>query len=283
MPSSKCLLQNAENIHSDGVISERHAVNMLLPGVGASVESDLLEVLRSAHVEEFQQKLIFALNIRRLDHINHVRDKELQNIGLSLSQIRSLRDATTDAKQRALWRNSEPELVYIRNENTVDNGAVDPNGAIIPKTQIKLMESIGEGTFSVVKRALWYHPNGTKIDVAVKILRDVSPCIMEDLQVEASHLLKLQHSNLIRLFGIVQQPAMMVFELCEGGELLIRLRDTSKPVPLVTTLLDYCLQVVKGLTFLESKHYVHRDVAARNVLLSKDEKVGETVCSLFKA
>ncbi|WKY15874.1 hypothetical protein Q1695_000953 [Nippostrongylus brasiliensis] len=246
---------------------------MLLPGVGASVESDLLEVLRSAHVEEFQQKLIFALNIRRLDHINHVRDKELQNIGLSLSQIRSLRDATTDAKQRALWRNSEPELVYIRNENTVDSGAVDPNGAIIPKTQIKLMESIGEGTFSVVKRALWYHPNGTKIDVAVKILRDVSPCIMEDLQVEASHLLKLQHSNLIRLFGIVQQPAMMVFELCEGGELLIRLRDTSKPVPLVTTLLDYCLQVVKGLTFLESKHYVHRDVAARNVLLSKDEKV----------
>ncbi|PIO75591.1 protein tyrosine kinase [Teladorsagia circumcincta] len=64
-----------------------------------------------------------------------------------------------------------------------------------------------------------------------------------------------------------------VFELCEGGELLSRLRDTSKPVPLVTTLLDYCIQVVKALTFLESKHYVHRDVAARNILLSKDEKV----------
>ncbi|VDP36924.1 unnamed protein product [Heligmosomoides polygyrus] len=67
-------------------------------------------------------------------------------------------------------------------------------------------------------------------------------------------------------------PLFQVFELCEGGELLNRLRDRSKPVPLVTTLLDYCLQVVKALTFLESKHYVHRDVAARNILLSKDEK-----------
>ncbi|VDK47547.1 unnamed protein product [Cylicostephanus goldi] len=147
------------------------------------------------------------------------------------------------------------------------------------------METIGEGTFSVVKRAIWYHPGGSKIDVAVKILRDVSPSLVEDLEVEASHLLKLQHSNLIRLFGIVR-PAMMVsfhfsrhssafqvFELCEGGELLTRLRDSSKPAPLVTLLLEYCLQIAKALTFLESKHVVHRDVAARNVLLSKDEKV----------
>ncbi|KJH40513.1 protein tyrosine kinase [Dictyocaulus viviparus] len=139
--------------------------------------------------------------------------------------------------------------------------------------QIKLMEVIGEGTFSIVKRAIWHNPNGNKTDVAVKILRDVSESIMEDLQVEASHLLKLQHYNLVRLYGIVQQPAMMVFELCDGGELLSRLRDKKKPVPLVTTLLDYCVQLVKALTFLESKHYVHRDVAARNILLSKDEKV----------
>lgn len=72
------------------------------------------------------------------------------------------------------------------------------------------MEIIGEGTFSIVKRALWYHPSGERRDVAVKILRDISQSNVEDLQVEASHLLKLQHSNLIRMFGIVRQPAMMV-------------------------------------------------------------------------
>ncbi|KAK6033673.1 protein tyrosine kinase [Ostertagia ostertagi] len=246
---------------------------MSSPALGASIEKDLLEVWKTAQVERFQQSLVFTLHIRRLDHISHVKDKEFQAIGLSPSQIRSLRSAASEAKKQITRRNADPELIYIRGDNLVDHSTVDPNKAVISRSQIKLMEPIGEGTFSIVKRGKWYNSSGSGVDVAVKILREVSPSIMEDLQAEASHLLKLQHPNLIRLYGVVSEPAMMVFELCEGGELLSRLRDTSKPVPLVTTLLDYCVQVVKALTFLESKHYVHRDVAARNILLSKDEKV----------
>ncbi|KAK5973956.1 hypothetical protein GCK32_008056 [Trichostrongylus colubriformis] len=243
------------------------------PALGASIEADLLEVWRLAQVEKFQQSFIFTLHIRRLDHIAHVKDKEFQAVGLSPAQIRSLRNAASEIQKKVARRNTDPESIYIRSDNAVDQCDLEPNKAVIPKSQIKLMESVGEGTFSIVKRGIWYNPNGSKVDVAVKILRDVSPSIVEDLQAEASHLLKLQHPNLIRLFGVVQQPAMLVFELCEGGELLSRIRDTSKPTLLVTTLLDYCLQVVKALTFLESKHFVHRDVAARNILLSKDEKV----------
>lgn len=51
---------------------------MWSPNLGVSVEADLLEVCKLAQVENFQQSLIFALNIRRLDHMNHVKDKELQ-------------------------------------------------------------------------------------------------------------------------------------------------------------------------------------------------------------
>ncbi|CAJ0609832.1 unnamed protein product [Cylicocyclus nassatus] len=242
------------------------------PGTGASIQKDLLDVWRIANVEDFQQKLVFSLNIRRLEHISHVQDKEFQSIGLTPTQIQDLRRVAANVQEVANRRNTSGEVVYIPNNNLADNSSSELNKAIIAKEQIKIMETIGEGTFSVVKRAIWYHPGGSKIDVAVKILRDVSPSLVEDLEVEASHLLKLQHANLIRLFGIVR-PAMMVFELCEGGELLTRLRDTSKPAPLVTLLLEYCLQIAKALTFLESKHVVHRDVAARNVLLSKDEKV----------
>ncbi|KHJ91984.1 hypothetical protein OESDEN_08137 [Oesophagostomum dentatum] len=241
--------------------------------VGASVEKDLLDVFILAKIDDFQQKLIFVLNIRRLDHLSHVQEKELQTIGLSQSQIREMRKAASEIRERVNRRSTQSEMVYIENRNLMESTSADLNRAIIPKEQLKLMEAIGEGTFSVVKRAIWYHPSGQKLEVAVKILRNASPSFMEELEVEASHLLKLQHSNLIRLYGVVQQPAMMVFELCEGGELLSRLRDTSKPAPLVTTLLEYCLQIVKALTFLESKHVVHRDVAARNILLSKNEKI----------
>lgn len=45
------------------------------------------------------------------------------------------------------------------------------------------MEPLGEGTFAVVKRAIWCREDGRKVDVAVKILRDMSPLVMEDLKV----------------------------------------------------------------------------------------------------
>ncbi|VDM74840.1 unnamed protein product [Strongylus vulgaris] len=179
------------------------------PGAGASIEKDLLDVWKLANVEDFQQKLVFSLNIRRLDHISHVQDKEFQAIGLSQLQIQELRRCTAQVQQLVNNRNVKSEIVFIPNENLANSSSSEIKKAIIAKEQIKIMETIGEGTFSVVKRAIWYHPSGTKVDVALKILRDVSPSLIEDLEVEASHLLKLQHPNLIRLFGIVQQPAMM--------------------------------------------------------------------------
>ncbi|KAK6763019.1 hypothetical protein RB195_023644 [Necator americanus] len=241
--------------------------------LGACVEKDLVDVWNYAKVESFQQDLVFGLRIRRLMHISHVQDKELQAVGLSQSQIRDIRKAAFEVQEKANKRSTKSELVYVENGNCKGSSSAELNKTFIPKEQIKLLETIGQGSFSIVKRAYWYSSNGERVEVAVKILRDVSPSKIEDLQAEATHLLRLQHSNLIRMYGVVPRPAMMVFELCEGGELLSRLRDANKPTFLVTTLLEYCLQIVKALTFLETKHIVHRDIAARNILLTKDEKV----------
>ena len=38
------------------------------------------------------------------------------------------------------------------------------------------------------------------------------------------------------------------------------------------TLQTYCLQVAEGLRYLFRKSFVHRDIAARNILLTKDFK-----------
>jgi activated CDC42 kinase 1 len=82
---------------------------------------------------------------------------------------------------------------------------------MIARLQIKLMERLGEGSFAVVKRAIWTDSAGQKIDVAVKILRDSTPAVIEDLQLEVNNMRRLQHPNLVRLHGIVfANPAMMV-------------------------------------------------------------------------
>ncbi|PIC16000.1 hypothetical protein B9Z55_022760 [Caenorhabditis nigoni] len=237
---------------------------------GVLVDDIVLEVLRKSQLEAYTDKFVFVFNVRRFDHFSHVRDKDMQDIGMQQPQIRQLREQILKMS-REMWNRSDPKQVYVAGDQSTQNQSAIDEKAFIPLDQIKLFEQLGEGSFAVVKRGTWTRSNGQRIDVAVKILRDISPNIMDDLRVEASHLLKLQHSSLIRLYGIVHQPAMMVFELCEGGSLLDRLRDDKKPIPLVSKLHDYCIQIAKALQFLESKHCVHRDVAARNILLAKDE------------
>lgn len=135
------------------------------------------------------------------------------------------------------------------------------------------MEGLGEGTFAVVKRALWTRTDNKKIDVAVKIIREINEEVKKDLQVEINTMSKLRHNNLITLFGVVLgDPMLMVMEFCEGGALLDRLRNTEKPVLLATQLLNYSVQIASGMMYLEQKGYVHRDLATRNVLLTNNEQ-----------
>ena len=39
-----------------------------------------------------------------------------------------------------------------------------------------------------------------------------------------------------------------------------------------STLLTYCQQVAYGLRYLSKKSFVHRDIAARNILITEDLK-----------
>ncbi|CAL2047945.1 unnamed protein product [Caenorhabditis brenneri] len=239
---------------------------------GVLVDDNVLEVLRTAQLDDFVNKFVFLFNVRRFDHFSHVRDKDMQDIGMQQQQIRQFREQILKMS-REMWNRSDPKQVYVAaDQSTPVQSSIDEK-ALIPYEQIKLHEQLGKGFFAVVKRGTWVKDNGVRVDVAVKILRDVSSNFMGDFNVETSHLLKLQHPSVIRLYGIVRQPAMMVFELCEGGSLLDRLRDDKKPIPPVSLLLNYCIQTARALQFLESKNCVHRDVAARNILLSKNEKI----------
>lgn len=73
------------------------------------------------------------------------------------------------------------------------------------------METLGEGTFAVVKRAIWTKSNAQKTECAVKILREMSEEVKEDLHTEIKNMQKLKHTNLIMLYGIVYgEPTLMV-------------------------------------------------------------------------
>jgi fyn-related kinase len=76
------------------------------------------------------------------------------------------------------------------------------------------------------------------------------------------------------LYGISQNPAtdeiLMVTELMENGDLKSWLKR-SPNLPEYSTLLWFSKDISSGMAFLESRNYVHRDLACRNILLGPDE------------
>jgi serine/threonine protein kinase len=119
------------------------------------------------------------------------------------------------------------------------------------------------------------------IRVAVKVLghvmqnvsstTDESTSRLRSALLEARLHARLSHPNVVQLLGVqeARQPVMLALEYCEHGSLrdLLRTRAGQRHFNLIQRQ-DMAAQVAAGLCYLHSRLCVHRDVAARNVLVA---------------
>ncbi|GBP08602.1 Tyrosine-protein kinase Btk29A [Eumeta japonica] len=92
----------------------------------------------------------------------------------------------------------------------------------------------------------------------------------DDFIEEAKVMTKLQHPNLVQLYGVCSKhrPIYIVTEYMKHGSLLNYLRrHETTLIGNMGLLLDMCIQVSKGMAYLERHNYIHRDLAARNCLV----------------
>lgn len=148
----------------------------------------------------------------------------------------------------------------------------------IPRNKLNLIKMIGQGAFGEVYEGTLRNlcANVSELPVAVKILPALSTEQAEkDFIMEAIIISKFMHKNVVKCLGVCFQelPKYIVLELLQGGDLRTFLRE-SRPTRdqecllVMEDLVKLALDVSSGCHHLEEKHFVHRDIAARNCLLT---------------
>ncbi|XP_056099890.1 protein tyrosine kinase 2aa isoform X7 [Rhinichthys klamathensis goyatoka] len=144
----------------------------------------------------------------------------------------------------------------------------------IQRDRIELGRCIGEGQFGDVHQGVYISPENPSLSVAIKTCKNcTSDSVREKFLQEALTMRQFDHPHIVKLIGIItENPVWIIMELCTLGELRSFLQVRKYNLDL-STLILFSFQLSTALAYLESKRFVHRDIAARNVLVSSTDCV----------
>ncbi|XP_045915749.1 protein tyrosine kinase 2aa isoform X11 [Micropterus dolomieu] len=139
----------------------------------------------------------------------------------------------------------------------------------IQRDRIELGRCIGEGQFGDVHQGVYNSPDKPALPVAIKTCKNcTSDSVREKFLQEALTMRQFDHPHIVKLIGVItENPVWIIMELCTLGELRSFLQVRKYNLDLATLIL-FAYQLSTALAYLESKRFVHRDIAARNVLVS---------------
>ncbi|MBN3283439.1 M3K7 kinase, partial [Polyodon spathula] len=123
---------------------------------------------------------------------------------------------------------------------------------------------VGRGAFGVVCKAKWRGK-----DVAIKTIESESE--RKAFSVELRQLSRVNHPNIVKLYGSCNNPVCLVMEYAEGGSLYNVLHG-AEPLLCYTAAhaMSWCFQCSQGVSYLHGmkpKALIHRDLKPPNLLL----------------
>ncbi|KAM9337997.1 tyrosine-protein kinase JAK2-like [Symphorus nematophorus] len=139
------------------------------------------------------------------------------------------------------------------------------------------LKQLGKGNFGSVEMCR-YDPlqDSTGEVVAVKKLQHSTAEHLRDFEREIEILKSLQHENIVKYKGVCysagRRNLRLIMEYLPYGSLrdyLIKHKDHFD----AKKLLHYASQICKGMDYLATKRYIHRDLATRNILVESEMRV----------
>lgn len=159
----------------------------------------------------------------------------------------------------------------------------------IPRESIHLGEKIGSELNVVTFRGRLLLENGSFTTCVVKTCKDLPADRIVSTEIEKHLLSELKvmtflgsHLNILNMFGActVKGPTYLVFEFAEHGSLLDYLQQSKVkcdngylPAERMSSdlqKLKIALDIARGMKHVAEKKCIHKDLAARNVRISKN-------------
>uniref|UniRef100_A0A671RVT8 Tyrosine-protein kinase n=1 Tax=Sinocyclocheilus anshuiensis TaxID=1608454 RepID=A0A671RVT8_9TELE len=159
----------------------------------------------------------------------------------------------------------------IRDLNTLQNEDL----VQFEERHLIFLQQLGKGNFGSVEMCR-YDPlqDNTGEVVAVKKLQHSSTEHIRDFEREIEILKSLQHENIVKYKGVCyrRRNLRLVMEYLPHGSLRDYLNKNRDRID-HKKLLHYASQICKGMEYLATKRYIHRDLATRNILVESEFKV----------
>ncbi|KAK2891815.1 tyrosine-protein kinase receptor [Channa argus] len=148
----------------------------------------------------------------------------------------------------------------------------------VPRKNITLLSALGHGAFGEVYegQVLGMTSDNSPMQVAIKTLPEICSEQDEmDFLMEALIMSKFSHENIVRCIGVSMNilPRFILLELMTGGDMKSFLRQNRPRTGQISSLamrdlLRMARDIACGCCYLEDNHFIHRDIAARNCLLT---------------
>ena len=207
------------------------------------------------------------LSCWRLDPFSRISGSEIERVGKDFASRYRASFLETLTWPSEVGRQIDPASMM---ELGFDLHGDKANAAIkrmeISQSQIEIRELLGEGAFGEVHRAVITR-DGKLLDVAVKSIKgECSAEMRRKFEDEARLFVVLSHPNIVSCVAVclLSEPSMIVLEL-----MLDNLKSYFKRSVQVSTshLIGALAQIASAMSYLESLKIIHRDIAARNVLV----------------
>ncbi|XP_051508295.1 inactive tyrosine-protein kinase 7-like isoform X1 [Myxocyprinus asiaticus] len=162
-----------------------------------------------------------------------------------------------------------------------------------PRVHLQTITTLGKGVFGEVflAKAQSIEEGEEETVVVVKSLQSPDESVQSEFRRELEMFSKVHHPHIVRLLGLCRetQPHYMILEYVDLGDLKQFLRisksndEKLKSYPISTkTKVSICAQVADGMQYLSKQRFVHKDLAARNCLISSQRHVKVSSLSLSK-